>query len=200
MSELISMIAQQLGSGGISQIAQQLGADQQQTGSAIQAALPMIVGALANNAQQPQGAQALNQALENDHDGGILDNLGNFLGTGDTAPGAAILGHVLGARQQTAQQGLQKVSGLDAGQAGNLMAILAPVVMGALGKQRQQQQQNGFDAGALTQMLGGQQQQMQQDPMMAAATAFLDSDGDGSILDDLASKVGGGLLGSLLGK
>lgn len=75
--------------------------------------------------------------------------------------------------------------------------MLAPVVMGALGKQKQE---SGLDVGALAQMLGGQQSQMQSNPLMAAATALLDADGDGSVIDDLAEKAGGSLLGGLFGR
>lgn len=196
MSDLVKMVAQQLGEGGISKIAGQLGASEAQTGSAIQAALPMLIGQIASNAQQPEGAQALAGALAKDHDGSILDNVGSFLGQGDTSPGEAILGHVLGGKRSVAQNGLAKVSGLDGAQSGQLMAMLAPVVMGALGKQKQE---GGLDVGALASMLGGQRAQIEDNPVMSAATKFLDSDGDGSVLDDLATKLGGsgGLLGKL---
>ena len=59
------------------QVSQQLGVDPGTAESAIQAALPMLIGALGQNAQQPQGAEALFGALQNDHQG--LD-IGSVLG------------------------------------------------------------------------------------------------------------------------
>jgi len=62
--------------------------------------------------------------------------------------------------------------------------ILAPIVMGYLSKQKQE---NNLDAGGLSDMLGQQQQQIQQSPQGGFLSNMLDSDGDGSITDDIAS-------------
>ena len=55
-----------------------------------------ILGAMANNASKPGGADSLLGALQKDHDGSILDNLGGFLGQPNTDDGNGILGHVFG--------------------------------------------------------------------------------------------------------
>jgi hypothetical protein len=112
--------------------------------------------------------------------------------------GAGILNHLLGERQSGAVDMISKMSGLDSSQTGNLMTMLAPMVMGMLGKQKQQQ---GLDvsglAGMLTHTVTSQKQS--NNPLMNLATNFLDKDGDGSILDDVAGMVGKNLLGSLFG-
>ena len=65
-----------------------------------QAAVPLLVGAMQRQAASPTGLDALAGALDRDHDGSILDDIGGFLGSGGTVGrGAGILGHVLGARQ-----------------------------------------------------------------------------------------------------
>ena len=56
----------------ISSMSQMLGADEGSVSNAVQAALPMIIGALARNSSQTEGAQALDNALATDHDGGII--------------------------------------------------------------------------------------------------------------------------------
>ena len=53
---LVEQLLAQLQGAPLQQIAQQLGTDTAQTQSAVSAALPLLLGALGNNAAQPQGA------------------------------------------------------------------------------------------------------------------------------------------------
>ena len=188
MFSLEDLLGQQQGNQAVEQISSSLGANPTVTNSAIQMALPMILSALANNAQQPQGAENLNNALEKDHDGGILDSLGSFLGGGneDTNNGLGILGHIFGNKQGAVAKQVSQQSGLDIGQVAQLLITLAPIVMGFLGKKKQEQ---NLDANGLSNLLGEQQQQMQSsgNPMMDMVSGFLDKDQDGSAMDDLAS-------------
>lgn len=190
MFSLDDLLGQQQGSNALGQISNMLGADQSLTSTAIQMALPAILGGLAKNAATPDGAQSLDNALSQDHDGSILDNLGGLLG-GQTestrqTDGGGILGHIFGNSQGQVAQEISKNSGLDVGQVARLLLTLAPLVMGFLGKQKQQ---NNFDAGGLSNWLGGQQQQMQSsgNPVMDMVSGILDSDHDGSAMDDIAS-------------
>jgi hypothetical protein len=75
---LLDMVQQQLGGNAVNTIAQQIGASPQQTSSAIDMALPVIMGGLAQNAERPEGAESLNRALD-DHTG-TLDQVSGFLG------------------------------------------------------------------------------------------------------------------------
>ena len=129
------------------------------------------------------------QALANDHDGSILDDLGGFQNHPQAANGAGILGHVLGDQQPVAAQGLAQNSNLNANQTGQLLQMAAPLLMGALG---QQQQHQGFDPGSLANFLGGQQQQAQQaDPgMMDMLNRLLDTNRSGSALDEIMGFIG----------
>ena len=157
----------------------------------------MLVGALANNTNQSGGAQALLGALDRDHDGSVLDDVAGFLGqSGAAGLGGGILGHVLGGRRQGAERAVGKVSGLDSGQAGQLLAMLAPLVMGALARQRRSQ---NLDAGGLAGMLAGERRRVEQAQPQAGSLLqqVIDRDGDGDITDDLA-QMGAGLLGSFL--
>jgi hypothetical protein len=149
-------------------------------------ALPMILGALAKNAANPQGAETLSNTLQKNHDGSILDSLGSNLNNPNTDDGLGILGHIFGQKQGAAAQQVSQNSGLDVGQVAQLMITLAPIVMGYLGRKKQQ---DNLDAGGLSQVLQGQQQQIQQtnNPVMDMISNFLDSDHDGSSMDDLAS-------------
>ncbi len=184
MSTLTDQLLQQLGSGGLSQISQQIGADEASTGSALAMAMPLLTSALANNSAQPNGAQALHQALANDHDGSILSNLPAFLNNPQAANGAGILGHVLGNQQPTVAQGLAQNSNLNSGQMGQLMEIAAPLLLGALG---QQQQSQGLNPSGLAALLGNQQQATQQanPSLMSTLNQLLDQNNSGSALDEI---------------
>ncbi len=191
-----------LSSGMIDQLSQQLGgADKQKTAAAASGAVTTLMGALARNASSTEGAQALNNALERDHDGSILEDvMGMLSGNAQVSNdrmlnGSGILNHVLGNKQPGAVDMISKLSGLDSSKTGTLMTMLAPVIMGALGKAKREQ---GLDVAGIASLLSGTvSAQKQNNPTMNLVTSFLDADGDGSIVDDVANmgmKILGGLF------
>ncbi len=195
MANLIDLLQSQLSDGLIDQLSKQIGAPQQQTRTAADSILSSLIGGLAKNAQQPGGADALANALDNDHDGSLLDNLNDLIGGGQStninpraANGAGILKHVLGGKQGGIMDMVSQISGLGQGQTGNLMSMLAPIVMGMLGKQKQQ---SGLDAGGIANILASALGTQKQRGGMATSliTSLLDRDGDGSAVDDVA-KIG----------
>jgi hypothetical protein len=193
MNGLTQVILQQLAGSGVSRISRQIGADEDATRQALQTVVPLLLAGLAKNASEPQGAESLLGALAADHDGSVLDDLGSFLENPDMANGAGILRHVLGAGQPAITEQVAKESGLDVKQLLQLLQIVAPLVMGALGRQRQQED---FDADDLTDYLERQQQaQRQQSPdIMDVLNGMLDANKSGSAMDDI---IGG--MGSILG-
>ena len=200
MANLANEVLSNLDDAHIQQIAQQLGVDPAQAESAIQQAMPLLLGGLARNASTDEGAGALHSAL-GDHAGNdIAGILGSVLGggsaggsSGAASGGMAILGHIFGNRQDQASQGLGQASGLGSANAGQLLAILAPVVMGALGNMSQRQ---GMNASGLGSVLGQEQQRIGQSGAGGLLGAVFDQDGDGRLgLGDLL-KVGEGLLGA----
>jgi len=193
MSNLVEQLSGQLSGPALKALSQQLGADQGTTNAAISAALPMLLGALDKNTNDPQGAQSLQQALNKDHDGSILNNLEGFLGSADSGTGPAILGHIFGQKQSTVEQGVSKISGLDQSVVPMLLQNLAPIVMGYLGKQQREQ---NLDAGSLSSMLTQEREAVQARGGSTASVAvdmvtkLMDQDGDGSMLDDIGGIVG----------
>lgn len=155
MSSVLDAVREQLGPDTIQRLSGALGADPASTSNAVSLALPALLGGLAHNAARPEGAAALDNAL-NQHDGSILDNLGGMLGGGGAGGGAlggiggAILGHIFGGRRGSVEEGVTKGSGLDAAQVAQLMAMLAPIVMGVLGRMKQTK---GLDANRLPEVL-----------------------------------------------
>lgn len=203
-ASLVDDLFNQLQGAPLQQIAGQLGTDTTQARDAIGAALPMLMGAMGRNAQQPQGAADLFGALQRDHAGG--PDLGGLLGSllggamgGGAAPArqldaGGILGHIFGGAQNRAESGLGQATGLGAGQAGQLLQILAPIVMAFLAKRTQG---SGMDAGGLGSMLGQESSRIQNQGGLGGGLlgAVLDQNGDGQLdMSDLL-KIGGSLLG-----
>ena len=191
MFSLQDLLGPQKGSEAVDQISQTVGAEPSAVSSAIQAALPAILGGLASNASDPQGAQSLDQALEQDHDGGILGNLGGLGGmifgqqeTPRQADSGGILGHILGGSQGRVAQDVSQQTGLPTGQVAQILMMLAPIVMGYLGQQKRQQ---GVGADGLGGLLGGLLGGGAPSYQQQSGGGFLDRDGDGSSLDDIAS-------------
>lgn len=199
---IFDLIQGQLSQGMVEQIANQLGgADKQQTQNAASSAINVLLGAIAKNASTPEGSSSLANALDKDHDGSVLDNFME-LATGAAQPtnnralnGAGILKHVLGGKQNSAVDMISQMSGIGGDKAGSLLAMLAPMVMGALGKTKAQ---SGLDAGGLGSLLQNVvQKEAPQRKEMGLVEKLLDQDGDGSIMDDVAGlgmKVLGGLF------
>jgi hypothetical protein len=192
MTNLVDSVLAHIGDPQLAQIAAQLGTTPDQARNAIEHALPLIVGGMAHNASTPQGSDALHNAL-GDHAGQDISSiLGNMLGGGGgSGIGGAILGHIFGGNQSAADQGLGHVTGLGQQNAGQLMAILAPIVMAVLANHVQQ---GGIDAGSLGGMLGQQSQQIQQQGgLVGGLLSAVLGHGAGNL--DLSGL--GGLLGGL---
>lgn len=138
----MSILQSQLSDDVLEQLGQQIGADKQQTAQAANGVMTSLLGGLANNASQEGGLSSLLGALDRNHDGSVLDDVMGLIGSGGQGAGAAdgmgILGHVLGGNQEVVAQQVSERSGLDMSQVMKLMPILAPIVMGALGKMRSQ--------------------------------------------------------------
>jgi len=181
----------------LSSLSGQVGAPQQKTAGIVDTALPLLLGALAKNASKPEGAKALDAALEKDHDGGILNDVMGFLGKAAAGPGAAILGHVLGPKRAEVEQEVGKKQGVDPAQVAQIFITLAPLVMGAVGKLKREEH---LDAQQVATTLATEQVEVEkQAPEPSFIHKLLDSNNDGSVMDDIA-RHGASLLGGLLSK
>ncbi|MFE3453823.1 DUF937 domain-containing protein [Nonomuraea sp. NPDC059194] len=160
-----------LGDPGLEQIAGLLGTDTAQARTAVEAVVGTIVGGMAHNTGDSQGAQALRTALDDHVDRDPFSADPSDL----EQEGQGILGHVLG-RQGTEQaaDGISQFAGLNSATVLKLLAALAPIVMSILANRASRQQ---MDAGAVADDLNKEQSATQ-----------------GGMNDVL-----GGLLGSIFG-
>jgi hypothetical protein len=184
MNQLIGMLAGQLAGPALQQLSQQIGANPGTTQSAIGMALPMLVSALGNQANNG-GADAIEQATQQ-HDGSILDNIAGFVGNAGAANmGTALLGQVLGGGTQNAiADAIGQRTGMDNGAASQLIGILAPLVMGAVNKSSQEQ--GGLDANGIAQMLGAASGNSD---LIGTVMQSIDADGDGNVIEDIGNLI-----------
>ncbi|MCO6459794.1 MAG: DUF937 domain-containing protein [Saprospiraceae bacterium] len=193
-----------LGQQIISGIGNQVGTSEKDTSSVIGAAFPVLLGMLQKNASSEDGASGIMNALKK-HDGSILDNLSGFLNMGDTTDGNGILGHILGGNKSNVENAISQKTGVGAMDVAKIIAMLAPIVMGYLG--RQTRNENVSNSGGLGSVLGGILGNAGSSSSVSGGilTSILDQDGDGQLgVGDVLSAVSGkqkksGFLGGLLG-
>ncbi|GGK58849.1 DUF937 domain-containing protein [Nocardia camponoti] len=176
----------------IAQIASQLGVDNATATSAIQAALPTLLGGLQANAAEPQGAASLLGAL--DQHGDLVSNGQVDLANVDIADGEKIVNNVFGDEKNTVISTLGATNeGGGNDLIGKLMPILAPIVLAYLakqlmgGNQAPAQQQQAPSNGGIGDILGG---------LLGGAS---NSGGLGGVIGGALSGGAGGGLGSILG-
>lgn len=180
-------------------------------------AAPLIISYLRNKSQDAKEAEALNNALDKDHDGSILNDSSQL--EARESEGGSILGHIFGGDRQNVENQLSQNTGISIDKIGPVLAMLAPVIMGYIGKEKQQ---NNVGAGGLGDLLGGilgnasnQAQAQQSSPLNDILGSVLgggqsQSQSSGNPLSDILGSVlgggsnqqnqqGGGGLGSILG-
>ncbi len=188
-ASLVQELLKQLQGTPMQEMSQQLGVNTQQIQSAVGAAVPLLLGALGKNASQAQGAADLFSALQRDHAQTMpqgLGDLGSLLGAvlggasqSAAGNGAAILGHIFGNSRQQAEAGLGQATGLG-DKAGQLLSMLAPIVMAFLANRVQAGQ---MDASTLGRTLEQERAQAQQQGGLAGGLlgSLLDQNGDGKL-------------------
>ena len=188
-ASLVQELLKQLQGTPMQEMSQQLGVNTQQIQSAVGTAVPLLLGALGKNASQAQGAADLFSALQRDHAQTMpqgLGNLGSLLGAvlggasqSAAGNGAAILGHIFGNSRQQAEAGLGQATGLG-DKAGQLLSMLAPIVMAFLANRVQAGQ---MDASTLGRTLEQERAQAQQQGGLAGGLlgSLLDQNGDGKL-------------------
>lgn len=201
MSSVLEALMSKIDTPTLQRLASHAGVDQSAAPAAVQNSMATVLGALTRGATNPKTAQSLHGLLNNadQQDDGILDDVMGFVGKmaggQQSNPLASLFG---GGAQNAMQQQLSQTSGISGDSAGKLISMVAPLVLGALGKEQRGKQ---MDLGMFQQFLGNERQ-----GLMAAAPAvmqglggMLDQDGDGDFdLSDMA-KLGSKFFGGSKG-
>ena len=160
-------------------------------------AVPLIVMYLKNKSEDADEAESLNKALDKDHNGSILNNPSQALEK--ESEGNSILDHIFGAKKSAVESSLASQTGISMSTIGPLLATLAPLVMGYIGKQKQE---SGVSSGGgLSDLLGG---------ILGKASSDAQAEPSNPLNDILGGMLGGGnsqsggnplndLLGGLMG-
>lgn len=160
-------------------------------------AVPLIVMYLKNKSENAEEAESLNKALDKDHNGSILNNPSQALEK--ESEGNSILDHIFGAKKSAVESSLASQTGISMSTIGPLLATLAPIVMGYIGKQKQE---SGVSSGGgLSALLGG---------ILGKASSDAQAEPNNPLNDILGGLLGGGnsqsggnnlndILGGLMG-
>ena len=171
--DLLNLLLNQGGGQSVRQLANNFGLDENQAVSALSSLLPALGQGLARNASSQGGLESLLGALTGGQHQRYLEDP-SILSQADTInDGNGILGHILGSKEvsrQLAQQTSEK-TGIGADILKKMLPMVATLAMGALSRQTASVQQTpgASAADGLSSMLG----------------SFLDSNRDGSIVDDV---------------
>jgi hypothetical protein len=144
------------------QIAAKLGVNETEVNSAVRTLVPVLVGGLHQNAQDPDAAGKIENAASNHAASGLLDG-GVSVDQVDETDGSKAVARIFGGNETN-----QVASALAGGGAGNsdliqkLLPILAPIVLAYIGKQltknqapAEPQAQSTGGGGGLGDVLGG---------------------------------------------
>jgi hypothetical protein len=211
---LIDLLTGNTGNQVAEQAENKFGISRNQVIALLAVAAPLIISYLRNKSQDSNEAEALNNALDKDHDGSILDDVSQT--DARQAEGGSILNHIFGGDKQNVENQLSQNTGISIDKIGPILSMLAPVIMGYIGREKQQ---NNVGAGGLGDLLGGilgnasnQAQNQQSSPLNDILGSVLgggQSQSSGNPLNDILGSVlgggnqqkqqGGGGLGDILG-
>src|SRR5690606_6024857 len=136
----------------IGDIAKQLGVGTDEAGSAIQQALPALLAGMQANAKDDAGAKSLEKALKSHAQTDVkkvkVDQI-------DTADGKKIVRNIFGDNTDQVVNTLTEQDSNKKNIIGDLLPILAPIVMGFVANQFGNKNDDDSSGGGLSDMLGG---------------------------------------------
>lgn len=186
MDEFTAEFMKQFGPDVTRNLSANLGLNRKISRQVVPAVIPMILGGLKRQMETRGGADRLNHILNKYGSADVLDRIDDEMSARARQDNPdPRLGGLLGDSGIQATQFIGQKFGLDTNKLMSLIPMLAPLILGALSKKRDQ-------GGSGLEGLAG----------------MIDRDGDGDILDDiggflaqgLGSGSGGGVLGGLLGR
>lgn len=175
--DILEMLAK---SGSLSQLSKQYGMSEDVIAQAIKMGLPQIAGQISKNTSSDQGMLDFMNAI-NDHKDDDVESMVRDVNRIDMNDGAKILGHIFGNKEQDIALDISKKTGAQSMDIMKILSMLAPILMGSLGKQAKNKRMTDNDGleSTLESMLGGRS------GLGGMLAGFLDKDKDGSMIDDL---------------
>ncbi len=164
------------------------------------ALLNVFVGSMAKNSKSDTGLSSLFNALSNDHDGGLLDDIAGMVLGGNKKSkandGAGIIGHLLGNNQSMVIAALASAFGLKKNNVLNMAIKLAPIVLAVVGRAKAKQNMNEGQLSDFIKGAFGNEKNNDTKKKQGLIEKLIDSDDDGSVVDDLG-KIGWNMFKSM---
>ncbi|WP_299354783.1 DUF937 domain-containing protein [uncultured Shimia sp.] len=191
---ILSLLQQAQQGQGLSQLAGQFGLDSAQANE-LTGLLAPALGKAAKQQAEGGNLEALLGTLKGEDQADMFDNAASAASPQGQANGLAFLGTLLGggSAQQTLTEKAAAQSGIDANTVAQFLPALASMLQGGLQKNLPDAQLAAMQApqsagakglmGMVGGLLGGQKSEQGLD--LSALTGLLDSDADGSVVDDL---------------
>lgn len=169
---LADLLLQAQSGGAVRQLSEQFGLGEGQAQSAISALLPMLAGALRQNASTEGGLEGLLGALQSGNHERYVDDPSSLASPDTVADGNGILSHLFGSKDVSREVASRASAqtGIGADVMKQMLPLVASMVMGGLSKQTAQGSQLGQTGG------GG---------ILDMLAPMLDQDRDGSAVDDI---------------
>ncbi|MEX1377368.1 MAG: DUF937 domain-containing protein [Eubacteriales bacterium] len=147
MDLLKSILKEVMQDDNLDQLSEKTNISRDSIGDVVKESMPAILEGLNQNTNKKSGAESLLSALSG-HNGSLLDNVkkGDLSGI-DLEDGAKIIGHIFGSNKEDVAGEIAGDVGIDKGQSKDLLSALAPIVMSALSKEKED---NDLDADGLS--------------------------------------------------
>ena len=152
---ILNIIKEQLSPEVLGQISKSVGESPENTQSALQQALPALLGTAAAQAASPSGATSLLEMLKQKApQGGWSDSLSGLLGSlGGGSAGSSFVSSLLGSKMNLVRDFIASRSGIRGESATSLLSMGGQMLMGILGKQVMAR---GLSASGFGQLLSSQ--------------------------------------------
>ena len=208
MSSIFDILKEHLDNNAVEQIGVEAGTNEKETRSAIEATLPSILEGLARKAQKDSAGTAVNDAVEQESEGGLLDQLNDFIKKKEYEQprgnykrgGYDAVEDVMDGKHERAAEGVGAAAGIDVQKALKIMAMVAPVVLAVMARMKKSKQMAPTEVNDWVQQERKSAEQTSPDGM-GIIKSMLDQDGDGDFdMMDMAKLAMSGKLGALMGK
>ena len=146
---LLDLITGNTGNQVAEQAENKMGISKSQIIALLAVAAPLVISYLRNKSKNAADAEALNNALDKDHDGSILNDPSQALNRQDE--GGSILNHVFGSDKQNVENQLSQSTGISMDKIGGI----SNACTNYYGIYRTTKQANNTGAGGLGDLLGG---------------------------------------------
>lgn len=203
MNLLQLLLGSMVSNDSINSVSKKTGVSSKLTSKLLMMAIPMLISYLTKNASKKEGAQSLLGALTQHKNN---DTVSNQIANADTVDGAKIIGHILGADQNTVVNNLAKESGATTNEVNSILNSIAPALLSSLSTvtnatakkptSSKVDLSDGIDLSDIAGLLGGGAVSNSQNNAAAGLLGSL-LGGSSSKKDTTATAVN--LLGSLLG-